>query len=169
MALPRFQAENYTIAWQLVGNALPGTFAVRSVGCWLRARHDASIDLNGILLALVQRTQADFALSAPVGTWCSNTMRSTHARQPTHVKPITQHPLPCTWQARALGGLFPAAEADRLWKCTNHVLSFLGPAPSSAKHGHWQWITARCVTNCLRTALEPLRTAGRKETSRTQS
>ena len=29
MALPRFQAANYTAAWQLVGNALPGTFAVR--------------------------------------------------------------------------------------------------------------------------------------------
>ena len=84
MALPRFHADNYTIAWQLVGNALPGTFATRCLGCWLHVRHGANIDVAGMLLALVRRTQADFALATPAGMWCSN------AHAPLCREPLTR-------------------------------------------------------------------------------
>ena len=142
-----------------MGNALPGTFAVRSIGCWLLARHNAALDLHGMLLALVQNTQEDFARSTPPGLWCSNAglsraLTNTPVR-PTMKREVTQHPLPCTWQARALKGLYPAVEAERLMVCTRHILFFLHLGDREL--GVWLWHTERIIGNCLRVALEPLR------------
>ena len=69
MALPRFRADSYTIAWQLVGNALPGTFATRCLGCWLQVRHGSSIDVADMQLSMVRRAQAEFEMATPEGMW----------------------------------------------------------------------------------------------------
>ena len=103
--LPGFQASSYTAAWKLIGNALPGTFAMRSLGVWLKVRYAASLDLRVILLEMVEG-------HIPVGLRCSNRTGGDRPNgcQPTMGKP-TDHstPPPGHVASQGVGGLFPAA------------------------------------------------------------
>ena len=163
MALPPFQAANYTEAWRLVGNALPGTFAVRSIGIWLCVRYQADLVLPTILQQMVRHTQLAFAERAPVGTLCSdhipNLQSAAPAVHPYARAPITQQALPASRQAEALGGLYPAAEHDRVLWCVRIILTFLAADEvATTRRG---WVVRRILSNRLQVALEPRRYNGR--------
>ena len=112
MALPRFQAADYATAWQLVGNALPGTFAVRSIGIWLQELYGATLDLQAILRGLVNHTQLDFAGSTPrdlVQQW--RTAADAHQRTPVaqaRARPDTT-PHPSHVASQGFGRLIPGS------------------------------------------------------------
>ena len=159
MALPSFHADTYIDAWRLIGNALPGTFAVRAIGVWLQVRHGTPRVLGQILLRLVAATQADFAARTPAGLVCSNGPAAGTTKTPRPRLPDswgnTMHPLPLSHWAAALGGLYPAAEANWIVQCVARICGFAHSLPPPA--ARLLWNTRRILSNCLQQALEPER------------